>query len=292
MDWFPDLWYTFPAKWRRQPAFGEKEKMNTPYEIPDLHYQFGETEQHLFPTVLFGKNDIVLVDCGYPGSLFLLEEQLCAHAIEPGALTKLVLTHQDDDHIGAAAEWKERCPDLQILASCAEAPYPSGDRKNLRLQQGEALQPQLPEEQRAFGEQFCERYRNLNTISVALLLRDGDRFDWGDGCEIIATPGHTPGHISIRSLDNEYMITGDAAVLEGRQPAIANPEFCLDRKEAQHPLERIAHFQYRRYICYHGGVLDRQQPVPPGRNREPSFAGMPTKRTDFCAKERTLLEKP
>ena len=240
MDWFPDLWYTFPAKWRRQPAFGEKEKMNTPYEIPDLHYQFGETEQHLFPTVLFGKNDIVLVDCGYPGSLFLLEEQLCAHAIAPGALTKLVLTHQDDDHIGAAAEWKERCPDLQILASCAEAPYPSGDRKDLRLQQGEALQPQLPEEQRAFGEQFCERYRNLNTISVALLLRDGDRFDWGDGCEIIATPGHTPGHISIRSLDNEYMITGDAAVLEGRQPAIANPEFCLDRKEAQHPLERIA----------------------------------------------------
>ena len=146
----------------------------------------------------------------------------------------------DDDHIGAAAEWKERCPDLQILASCAEAPYPSGDRKDLRLQQGEALQPQLPEEQRTFGEQSCERYRNLNTISVAFLLRDGDRFDWGDGCEIIATPGHTPSHISIRSLDNEYMITGDAAVLEGRQPAIANPEFCLDQKEAQHPLERIA----------------------------------------------------
>lgn len=226
-------------------------------EILDLKYIFGNTEQHIFPVVLFGKNDVVLVDCGYPGSLLMIEEQLHIHDIEPSTLTKLLLTHQDDDHMGAAAELKAKYPAIQILASYIEAPYISGRRKNLRLQQGEELQHHLPEDKRAFGEQFCARYRNLNSVFPDVLLHDNDRFDWGGGCEILVTPGHTPGHIAIRSLDNEYMITGDAAVLMENELAIANPEFCLDMKGAERSLEKILRFQCHRYICYHGGVLER-----------------------------------
>lgn len=231
--------------------------MNTRDMILDLSYTFGNTEQHIFPVILLGKRDVVLVDCGYPGSLFMIEEQLRRHNIEPSALTKLVLTHQDDDHMGAAAELKEKYPAVQVLASHTEAPYISGRRKNLRLQQGETLQHQLPDEQKAFGEQFCERYRNLRPVLPDILLHDADRFDWGGGCEILATPGHTPGHIAIRSLDNEYMITGDAAVLVENELAIANPEFCLDLTAAKNSLEKIIQFQCRHYICYHGGILER-----------------------------------
>ena len=80
------------------------------YEILDLTYQDNDSEQHLFPVVLFGEDDIVLVDCGYPNSLEMLEDQLRLHNVAPNALTKLVLTHQDDDHMGSAAEWKENIP--------------------------------------------------------------------------------------------------------------------------------------------------------------------------------------
>lgn len=55
---------------------GGGEAMERRYEILDLCYVFCHTEQHLFPVVLWGKNDIVLVDCGYPGSAELLEAQL------------------------------------------------------------------------------------------------------------------------------------------------------------------------------------------------------------------------
>lgn len=231
--------------------------MDKRYEVLDLAYSFGGTEQHLFPVVLFGKQDVVLVDCGYPSSLRMIEEQLRAHGVEPSSLTKLLLTHQDDDHMGAAAELKARYPAIQILASDMEAPYISGTLKNLRLQQGEALQAQLPEDQKPFGEQFCARYRSLSPVPVDVPLRNGDRFDWGGGCEIIATPGHMPGHISIRSLDNEFMMTGDAAALEGGDLVLANPGFCLDRESAQHSLEQLLSFQCRRYLCYHGGILER-----------------------------------
>lgn len=224
------------------------------YQVLRLVYP----EQVLSLAVLAGKDGAVLVDCGYPGSLRQLEEALrgCGVALEE--LAGLVLTHQDDDHMGAAAELKAVCPRLRIYASAEEAPYIKGVRKNLRLQQAEDLQERLPEEQRAWGEQFCRRLRALRCVPVDVLVHNGDRFDWGGGCEIIATPGHTPGHISLRALDNAYLITGDAAVVENGRLAVANPGFCLNLEAAEQSLRRLEQYQCRRYLCCHGGIYEQE----------------------------------
>ena len=224
------------------------------YQVLRLVYP----EQVLSLAVLAGKDGAVLVDCGYPGSLRQLEEALrgCGVALEE--LAGLVLTHQDDDHTGAAAELKAVCPRLRIYASAEEAPHIEGVRKNLRLQQAEDLQERLPEEQRAWGEQFCRRLRALRCVPVDVLVHNGDRFDWGGGCEIIATPGHTPGHISLRALDNAYLITGDAAVVENGRLAVANPGFCLNLEAAEQSLRRLEQYQCRRYLCCHGGIYEQE----------------------------------
>lgn len=47
--------------------------MHRRYEILTLSYSFGGAEQRLYPAVLFGAEDVVLVDCGYPGSLGMIE---------------------------------------------------------------------------------------------------------------------------------------------------------------------------------------------------------------------------
>ncbi len=227
--------------------------MNRQYSILELRYSFPDFEQVLYPTVLFGKRDTVLVDCGYLGSLGMLEQQLRLHQIPPQSLTRLVLTHQDDDHIGAAAELKEKYPGIQILASAVEEPYLSGKQKNLRLQQAEAMQDSLPEAQKAWGESFCARYRSLKPLRIDAVLHGGDVFDWGGGCEILETPGHTPGHISIRSLHNDYLVTGDAAVWEEGRLVIANPQFCLDREKADRSLNMLLQYPCKEYLCYHGG---------------------------------------
>lgn len=259
-----DVFLTNYVMVKERPHHDENEKISSDrgtevtkrYEILDLHYSFGETQQHLSPVVLFGQNDLVLVDCGYPGSLDMLEREFQAHGLELSAVTKLVLTHQDDDHMGAAAELKRKYPAVEIMVSPVEAPYLSGALKNLRLQQGEALQSQLPEDMKEFGEQFCERFRQLKPVQPDRLLKAGERFDWGGGCEILATPGHTPGHISIRALDNSFLIAGDAAVIEENKLVIANPEFCLDMAAARDSLEKILQYHCGQYICYHGGCLN------------------------------------
>lgn len=201
--------------------------MRRAYAVLDLTYVNDGGEQHLHPAVLFGGEDVALIDCGYLGSLALLE-----------------------------AELKARYPGIQVMASREEAPYISGALKNLRLQQAELMQARLPAEQKAFGIQFCERLRKAPSVPLDGLVSGGDTFDWGGGCEIVATPGHTPGHISVRALDGAFVVTGDAAVTEGQKLAVANPEYCLDMERAQASLEKLARYHSRCYICYHGGVWE------------------------------------
>lgn len=232
--------------------------MERAYAVLRLHYIIDGAEQVLCPVVLFGAEDTVLVDCGYPGSLEQLEEALRACGVEAGALTKLVLTHQDDDHMGGAAALKAKYPALRVLASPEEAPYIQGQQKNLRLQQAEALQDLLPEAQKAWGERFCGRLRALQGVQVDALIREGDSFDWGGGCRVLATPGHTPGHLSLVSVRGDFCVTGDAAVFENGGLAVANPDFCLNPEEAERSLRRLQDLPCTRYICYHGGVLEAQ----------------------------------
>lgn len=227
--------------------------MDKRYQVLDLCYTFQNMQQNLHPVVLFGNRDVVLVDCGYPGSLKLLQRELSKYRIPPESITKLLLTHQDDDHIGAAAELKEAYPTIQIMASGIEQPYLCGEKKNLRLQQAEQLQKLLPPDQQEFGNQFCQRYRELKPIGIDSVIAYGEHFDWGGGCEIVATPGHTPGHVSIRASDNSFFITGDAAVLENGKLAVANPDYCLDIDTAKHSLAQILHYKSHTYICFHGG---------------------------------------
>ena len=151
--------------------------MDKRYQVLDLCYTFQNMQQNLHPVVLFGNRDVVLVDCGYPGSLKLLQRELSKYRIPPESITKLLLTHQDDDHIGAAAELKEAYPTIQIMASGIEQPYLCGEKKNLRLQQAEQLQKLLPPDQQEFGNQFCQRYRELKPIGIDSVIAHGEHFD-------------------------------------------------------------------------------------------------------------------
>lgn len=206
------------------------------------------------PVLLQDGGALVLVDCGYPGQLPELETELGRHGLTLTELTHVVITHQDHDHMGALAELKRVCPELVVIAHEKEVPYISGEQKNLRLVQAEQLQETLPEEQRAFGEQFCRMLRAVEPAAVDETVRGGDRFPWCGGCEVVETPGHTPGHISLRLPQCRTWITGDAAVLEDGVLAVANPQFALDPTEAERSLERLqSESETNTMLCYHGG---------------------------------------
>ncbi len=215
---------------------------------------FEGMEQTIHPVLLQDEDVLVLVDCGFVGSLPLLEAAIRDKGLSPEQLTHIVLTHHDHDHMGAAAAFKAAWPEVKVLASKEEEPIIAGIAKSLRLTQAEQLQALLPSEQKAFGQAFMSLLNRVEPVAVDETLAANQSFDWCGGCRIMATPGHTPGHISLWLPEHKTVIAGDAMALEEGRPAIANPQFTLDMAEAQASMDKLLALPAQAIICYHGGV--------------------------------------
>ena len=225
--------------------------------VLDIKFKFGEVEDVIHPVVLIDEKNMVLIDGGYTGFLPVIEQAMSENNLLCSNLTHVLITHQDHDHMGALSELKQKYPHLQVIASKEESPYISGKLKSLRLQQAEDMQSSLPEEQKAFGMAFINVLKQVPPVSVDLEVQDGDVFDWCGGCRIIGTPGHTPGHISVFVNEKKVMITGDAAALSNGELVIANPQYAIDKKEAEESLRKIVTSGAEQIICYHGGVYTK-----------------------------------
>lgn len=222
----------------------------------DIEFQFAGRQDVIHPVVLKDNESMVLIDCGYTGFLPELERAMEKKGLQCADLTHAVITHQDHDHMGALAALKQKYPGIMVAASEEEAPYVSGQRKSLRLEQAEAMQPHLPEDQKQFGLVFTNILRNVQPAEVDMLVRDGDLLPWCGGCTVIGTPGHTPGHISLFVNRKEILIAGDAAALENGELVIANPQFTLNIEEANRSLEKLKAYGTKQIICYHGGIYN------------------------------------
>lgn len=220
----------------------------------NITMQFDGVDNTIHPSLLWDDENIILIDCGYIGSIEILETQLCQYGLSLQQLTGLVLTHHDHDHMGSAAALKSKYPHIIIYSSPEEATYISAQEKPLRLHQAEEMQKILPPEQQAFGIAFCNMLRLVEPVQVDTILLPGEHLNWCGGCRIIATPGHTPGHISLLMEVDSIVITGDAFALEDNLPVIANPQFTLNITKAEESMKKLLSMKSSAYHCYHGGV--------------------------------------
>lgn len=155
----------------------------------------------------------------------MIEECVTKNNIDLSNLTKLIITHHDFDHMGSAADLKLKYSNIQILASLKDEKYISAKEKSLRLQQTESIYDNLTEERKDEALNFHKLLESIDNVDIDITLNDGDTFDWWGGIEIIETPGHMPGHISIYVNESRTLIAGDALVIEDKKLAIANPQY-------------------------------------------------------------------
>lgn len=223
--------------------------------ILKIEMSYGKDTEYIYPVVLCDHINCVLVDCGYVGSLSKIEEELHNNGLSPEAVTHIILTHQDHDHVGAAAAFKTKYPNVNILASAEEMSYISGIQKSLRLEQAEQLQKDLPADMQDFGHAFCRLLKSVEPVQVDQVLLDEEVLPFCGGCQVLFTPGHTPGHISLYLPELNTLISGDAMALEDGRPVLANPQFTLDNEKANASMQRLLAHPAEKIICYHGGVL-------------------------------------
>jgi glyoxylase-like metal-dependent hydrolase (beta-lactamase superfamily II) len=111
-------------------------------------------------------------------------------------IERIVLTHAHVDHVGSLDALHKALPDAQVAISERDARFLTGD-KSL-----DSSEPQVP---------LHGSYPVCQT-TPALLLHEGDRVS---SLEVIATPGHTPGHLALLDTRDRAVIAGDAYQTQG-----------------------------------------------------------------------------
>ncbi|WMT40433.1 MBL fold metallo-hydrolase [Paenibacillus sp. D2_2] len=226
------------------------------YHLLDIEFEYGGHKQVITPVLLQDERDTILIDCGYPDFMHLLEAATDKQGIAFESITKLIVTHHDIDHIGPLAEIKRTYPHIKIIAHELDAPYVDGTRRSLRLEQAQSTLSAVPDEAKPQAEQFIRSLQSLEPALVDQTVRSNELLPWCGGIEIVHTPGHMPGHISLYLPFNKTLIAADAVVIEQGRLNIANPQFTLDLDEAVRSVQRLLDYDIERIICYHGGLYD------------------------------------
>jgi len=131
---------------------------------------------------------LTLVDTMLPKS----GKQILAAAAKLGApITRIALTHAHGDHVGSLDELHQALPDAEVLISTRDAKLLA---KDMTLEPGE-------EKGKLRGGYPGTQTKPTRT------LEPGDRVG---SLEVIASPGHTPGHIAFLDTRDRTLICGDA----------------------------------------------------------------------------------
>ena len=165
-------------------------------------------------------------------------------------IVRIVLTHAHVDHVGSLDALHEALPDAQVAISERDARFLSGDR---------SLDPSEPQVPLRGGYPICQ-------TKPTLLLHEGDRIG---SLEVIATPGHTPGHLAFLDTRDRALIAGDAfqtlggvAVAGTFVPLFPLPAMATWHKGlCQESARKLLALQPSLLTVGHGRVLSNPQPA-------------------------------
>jgi glyoxylase-like metal-dependent hydrolase (beta-lactamase superfamily II) len=167
--------------------------------------------------VLVRGGEAAVVDTGVGGSA----DQIGAVLDDAGpgwaGVRHVVLTHKHDDHAGSLGDVAERASDATLYAGAADL---------------DAID--APRRMRA--------------------LADGDDVF---GLQMVATPGHTPGHVAVFDADSAVLVAGDALNNNADRLSGASPRFTEDEAAAADSVRKLAELQPRVILVGHGPPVER-----------------------------------
>lgn len=92
------------------------------------------------------------------------------------------------------------------------------------------------------------------TIRIDTPIDEGDVLPILGGLKAI----FTPGHMSLYHIPSKTLITGDAAVARDGKLLGPNEAFTPDLKLAWKSFARFVDFDFKRALCFHGGLCDKR----------------------------------
>lgn len=153
--------------------------------------------------LIYSKSDAVLVDCGHPGTVDVFLRKMKELEVPFDRIRLIVLTHTHFDHAGGSAEIS-RITGAPIAVHRSEvkylekgyAPFPSGTRWKGKLLA-------------IIGRIFLQRMAHYPPATASVIIEnEADLLPYGIPGNIVHTPGHTGGSLSVM-LEDGNAIVGD-----------------------------------------------------------------------------------
>lgn len=166
--------------------------------------------------VLIRGKEAAVVDTGTPGNASKIADVIRTGGLAWDAVHHVILTHYHPDHIGSVGE---------VLAAAAKATAYAGA--------ADIPQIQSPRPLKAVGDN-----------------------DEVFGLRVIATPGHTPGHVCVLDPTGSLLILGDAMTNVGKLGG-PNPQYTADMAQAHLSVKKLAKLTFQRAVFGHGEPIDK-----------------------------------
>ncbi len=201
--------------------------------VLELAMVWGESRSLIYPTLIWDDRDAILVDTGTPGQLQAIREGMERLGVPFERLNKILITHQDLDHIGSLPELLAAAQrPIEVIAHEETKPYVEGAKRLLKSSP-DAVQP-------------------VGRVDTA--VKEGDVLPYCGGIAVIYTPGHTPDHTSYYLSQRKTLIAGDASASADGRLLGPNPPYTMDMNAASRSLSKFLSYDIETVICYHGGV--------------------------------------
>lgn len=166
---------------------------------------------HLIPSsivnvyLIVEPDGLTLIDTGLAGNAKTVLKYIASLGKQPGDLKRIIITHSDGDHVGALAALKAatsaRVYASPIEAHAIEAAHPS---RELKVKGVQAL----------LFKYIAGPLFKAKPTHVDELINDGQVLPILGGLRVVATIGHTPGHISLYAPAHKILFGGDSMVAE------------------------------------------------------------------------------
>jgi glyoxylase-like metal-dependent hydrolase (beta-lactamase superfamily II) len=182
---------------------------------------------------------VTLVDTGLDRAPARIVAGLAALGKHPADVQRIVLTHAHPDHAGGAKEMADRTG-APVAVHAEDAGF---------VESGESP----PHDRSSTAARIFARLQDgrFPAVRVGEKLTDGQVLDVAGGLRVVATPGHSPGHISLLHEPTRTLITGDAIfnVLGLRySPRV----FCSDFRLSRRTAHVLGELEYERAGFTHG----------------------------------------
>jgi glyoxylase-like metal-dependent hydrolase (beta-lactamase superfamily II) len=162
--------------------------------------------------VLVRGGEAAIVDTGVSGSEGTIHDALVAAGVDWPQVGHVILTHRHGDHAGSIGA---------VLGAAAVATAYAGEAD----------------------------ISGITSPRAVIAVADGEMVF---GLRIVATPGHTAGHIAVLDEVGGILVAGDALGTVGGTLAGSNPQFTDDAEQAKASVVKLGNLTFETLLVGHG----------------------------------------